>query len=57
MWNLKRNTNELTKQKETLKEQTRFPRGKDAEKGKLGNLGWKCTHHYVTVDNQQGPTV
>ena len=26
-------------------------------KGQLESLGWTCTHCYIKVDNQQGPTV
>ena len=50
MWNLKRNdTNELTYKTERDSPRTnlRFPRGKDVEKGKLGNLGRTYTHHYI----------
>ena len=51
--------NLFTKQKQThrLREQTYGYRGEGWGKRKLGSLGLTCTHCYIKMDNQQGPTV
>ena len=60
MWNLKYDTNELTKQKQTHRHRKQMygnQRGKVEEKDKLANQG---RHVHITefkTDNQQEPTV